>query len=162
MSLYFKKRGIRIIGVALEGQGGSPVVVFDDPDTGEFLPIATDPFDTEILIRDFVGEGDRSATAWLGDLLRLNPPKQGVLDVDSDGRPFVRLDFNMLQLRQSRYLPLGEGLALVRRLSLPLFADDRLFEESRDELSYLTRTRAFSGDFLYLTPPQYAPNIPME
>lgn len=162
MSFYLKKREIRIVGVALEGSGGSPVIVFNDPVKGDFLPVPADPFDTEILIRDFVGEGDRTAAAWLGDLLQRNPPRRGIVEIDDEGRPFVRLEFGGLRLANSRYLPFGEGLALVRRLSVPLYADDRLFGVSRDELSYLTESRAFSSDFLYLTPPQYAPNIPME
>ena len=162
MSFYIKKRGIRIVGVALEGSGGSPVIVFDDPVKGDFLPVPTDPFDTEILIRDYVGEGDRTAAAWLGDLLQRTPPRRGFVEIDDEGRPFVRLEFGGLFPGKSRYLPFGEGLALVRRLSVPLYADDRLFGVSRSELSYLTESRAFSGDFLYLTPPQYAPNIPVE
>jgi hypothetical protein len=154
MSLNMKKRTVRIIGVALAGRGGSPVVVLDDPINGDFLPVSADPFDAEILIRDYIGEGDRTAAAWLGDLLKRSPPRRAVLEIDDDGRPHI-------QFRKNQYLPLGEGLALVRRLSIPLFADERMFDNSADELSFLTETRAFSGDFLYLTPPQYAPNIPM-
>ncbi len=164
MSLIYKKCVVRIIGVALEGRSGSPVIVFDDPVSGNFLSVAVDPFDAEILIREFVGESDYSAAAWLGDLLQSNPPRRGIVEIDNEGKPFVRLEFGNLRgmaSKKNRTLPFGDGLTLIHRLSLPLYADERLFDVSREELSFLSDSSAFNGDFLYLTPPQYAPNIPV-
>lgn len=141
--------------MALAGRNGAPVVVFDDPIQGDFLPVSTNPFDAEVIIRAFSGEGDDTAVTWLGEILELNPPRCGIVEIDSDGDP--RVSFG-----KDRHLSLGEGLALVHHLSIPLFADEKLFGISSDELSFLSESYAFSGDFLYLTPPQYAPNIPME
>lgn len=155
MSPKIKKRSVRIIGVALAGRDGAPVVVFDDPVKGEFLPVSTNPFDAEIIIRAFSGEGHHTAVTWLGEILERNPPRSGVVEIDDDGDPAVIFG-------KDRHLPLGEGLALVHHLSIPLYANETLFEISSSELSFLTESYAFSGDFLYLTPPQYAPNIPIE
>lgn len=141
--------------MALAGRNGAPVVVFDDPIQGDFLPVSTNPFDAEIIIRAFSGEGGYTAVTWLGEILEKNPPRCGIVGIDMDGDPFV--DFG-----KNRHLPLGEGLALVHHLSIPLSANEDLFRISSDELSFLSESYAFSGDFLYLTPPQYAPNIPME
>lgn len=141
--------------MALAGRDGEPVVVFDDPIQGDFLPVATNPFDAEIIIRAYSDEGGSTAVTWLGEILEKNPPRGGVVDIDADGGPYV--DFG-----KNRHLPLGEGLALVHHLSIPLSANENLFRITSHELSFLSESYAFSGDFLYLTPPQYAPNIAIE
>jgi len=163
MSPEYKKCAVRVIGVALEGRQGEPVLVFDDPLSGDFLTVPVGPFDAEMIIRDYLGDAVHSAAAWLEELLKSAPPQRGVLDLSESGSPRIRLEFGVLGLGsgKNRLLPLGEGLALLRRLSVPLFAGEHLFDSSRDELRYLSESKAFSGEFLYLTPPQYAPNIPM-
>jgi len=163
MSSEYKKCVIRIVGVALEGRQGTPVLVFESPLSGEFLTVSVDPFDAEMIIRDFIGDAEHSAAAWLEDLLKSSPPLRGVLDAGEEGQPRVLLEFGFLGLgfRRNRILPLGEGLALLRRLSVPLYAGKYLFDTSREELGFLSESKAFGGEFLYLTPPQYAPNIPM-
>ena len=153
------------MGVALEGQQGLPIVVFNDVLSGDFLTVPVDPFDAEILIRDFSGEAESSAAAWLGSLLIGSPPVRGTLFIDDDNLPRIRIEFSSLRLngsKKNRSLPLGEGLILIRRLALPLYADERLFDLSQEELAFLNAVRAFGGNFLYLTPPQFAPNIPLE
>ena len=153
---------IRIVGVALEGRDGSPFVVFESPETGSFLPLPADPFDAEIIIREFLGEGDHSAVSWLGDLLRRSAPRRGRIETDSGGRPVMRFPSGVPGGRQERLLPFGEGLALCRRLNIPMVAAEELFDSSREELSWLASSGTFTGDFLYLSPPQYAPGIPVE
>lgn len=162
MSPDLHKCVIRVVGVALSGQAGSPVVVFNNPENREYLTLAVDPFDAEILIRDFSGEADDSAVSWLGDLLSSSPPNRADVVFSEDGRPEICLSFGRLIPGRRQRLSLGEGLALVRRLSLELYAPEKLFRDSAVEINYLTETRAFSNQFLYLTPPQYAPNIPLE
>jgi len=165
MSLIYKKCVIRIIGVALEGQKGLPVVVFDDPQSGDFITVSVDPFNAEILIRDYAGEADSSAAAWLGSLLEGRPPLRGIINVDDEGNPGIQLEFGALRpkgLKRSLSLSLGEGLILARRLSVPLYAEEHLFDSSRDELSFLNKVKAFGRNFLYLTPTQFALNIPLE
>ncbi|MCK5736771.1 MAG: hypothetical protein KAH21_09845 [Spirochaetaceae bacterium] len=154
---------VRIIGVALEGQQGMPVVVFDDPENGDFLTVSVDPFDAEILIRDYIGEAEHSAAAWLGDFLKTSPPRRGIIEKDDGGTFLIKLEFGILRsvgLKRDRVLPFGEGLMLLRRLSIPLYADELLFDTSREELTFLTESNAFGGEFLYLTPEQYTSIIP--
>ncbi len=165
MSLKYKKCVIRIIGVALEGQQGLPVVVFDDPESGDFITVSVDPFNADILIRDYVGEADSSAAAWLGNLLESRHPLRGIINIGDEGTPRIQFEFGVHRpkgLKRNLSLPLGEGLILARRLSLPLYAEERLFDSSRDELLFLNREKAFGRDFLYLTPPQFASDIPLE
>jgi|GEM_PF-1738141 len=164
MSLNSELNTIQLIGVALEGLQGMPVIVFENPVNGEFLTVAVDPFDAEILIRDYIGEAGHSAAAWLGELLESSPPSRGILDMSAEGIPLIRMEFGILRsggLKKHRVLSLSEGLILSRRLSIPLSADEQLFDTSREELSFLAGTEAFSREFFYLTPPQYAPNIPV-
>ena len=153
---------IRIVGVALEGRDGSPFVVFESPETGSLLTLPADPFDAEIIIREFIGEGDVSAVSWLGDLLHRSPPRRGRIDTETSDRPVVRFTLGGQGIRQDKILPFGEGLALCRRLDIPMVAADELFDSSREELSWLASSGTFMGDFLYLSPPQYAPGIPVE
>ncbi len=165
MSLKYKKCVIRIIGVALEGQQGLPVVVFNDPESGDFITVSADPFNAEILIRDYAGEADSSAAAWLGSLLENRPPIRGIINVDNEGNPRIQLEFGVHRLKglgRKLSLSLGEGLILARRLSVPLYAEEHLFDSSRDELSFLNMNKTFGRDFLYLTPTQFASNIPLE
>lgn len=146
---------LRVVGVALSGRDGSPVVVFEEPLSGDFLPVNIDPYEAEMVIRGFVGDDAGSAVSWLADLLTHHPPKRAVIEMDKDGRPYLRLSAR-------RHLALGEGLALARRLGFPIMAEDGLFESTRGELAFLSDSGAFLKDFLYLTPPQYAPNMPLE
>ena len=149
----------------MEGQQGLPVVVFDDPDSAEFITVSVDPFNAEILIRDYAGEADYSAAAWLGNLLESRPPLRGIINVGDEGIPQIQFEFGVHRpkgMKRNQSLPLGEGLILARRLSLPLYPEEHLFDSSKDELSFLNREKAFGRDFLYLTPPQFASNIPLE
>jgi len=150
-----RTRQLRVVGVALTGRDGSPVVVFEEPLSGDFLPLNTDPYEAEMVIRGFVGEDEGTAVSWLAELLTHRPPKRAVIEMDENGRPFLRLS-------AKRYLAFGEGLALSRRLGFPIMAEDDLFESARGELTFLSDSGAFLKDFLYLTPPQYAPNMPLE
>jgi len=165
MFLKYKKRVMRVIGVALEGQHGLPVVVFKDSESSVFLTVSADIFDAEMLIRDFTGEDESSASAWLSVFLEKRPPQRGIVYVDKDGDSRIRLEFGTIRFKESkrnRSLTLGEGLIISRRLSLPLYADERLFEPSKNELEFLNESGAFAGNFLYLTPPQFALNIAVE
>jgi len=150
-----RTRQLRVVGVALSGRDGSPVVVFEEPISGDFLPVNTDPYEAEMVIRGFVGDDEGTAVCWLADLLTHRPPKRAIVELDENNRPFLRIS-------AKRHLAFGEGLALARRLGFPIVAGDDLFDSTRGELAFLADTGAFLQDFLYLTPPQYAPNIPLE
>ena len=152
---------IRIVGVALEGRDGAPVVVFESQGTGELLPLPIDPFGAETLIRGYLGENDEAAVAWLADALGKSAPSAGRI-VSGDDAYWVRFPFRLSRRPKVRRLPLGEGLSLCRRLEIPLYAAESLFEASRDDLAWMAGSGSFLGDFLYLSPPQYAPGIPME
>lgn len=162
MSFEFQQSEIQVVGVSLSGRDGRPLIVFECPGSGDFLPLAVSPFDAETVIRDFTGDGESTAVAWLEDLLVRRKPRRAVLVDDGDDGPALRLDFRRTSRAPSRRLAVGEGLALVRRLDLSLLAEDRLFRRSREELAHLARGRGFRENFLYLTPPQFAPNIPLE
>jgi hypothetical protein len=95
-------------------------------------------------------------------MLADSPPLRAYVDANEEERPVIRLDFSRFSRKMSRRLPIGEGIALVRRLGLPLRADRNLFAEGRDEVAFLTESSAFRNEFLYLTPVQFSPNIPME
>ena len=154
-----------IVGVALEGRDGTPVVVLESPDSGRFLPLSVDTFDAEILIRDFLDdqpETTDSAAAWLADLLRKTPPRMARVDFFDNGSPAVRLQFGLSPAAGDRLLPPGEGLVLCRRLNLPVSASEELYEATREDLKWMGSNGTFTGDFLYLSPPQYAPGIPVE
>lgn len=154
-------RSLRIVGVALEGREGSPVVVLESPGTGLFLPLAVDPFEAEIIIREFLETPD-TAVAWLAQAIQSSPPRRGRIEMDSEGSPRMHLLYGLASSERDRYLSVGEGMILCRRLGIPVSAPESLFETSRDELSWLSSTGTFTGDFLYLSPPQYAPGIPVE
>ena len=177
MVLYYGRRAIyfpmmaskgnmhelRIVGIALAGSDGSPLVVFQDTETGDFLPLPTDPFDAEIVIREFTGDGDGTAVGWLVDAIGRNTPRGAVVETDADGPPKIRFSFGWgMKGLTTRVLPLGEGLGLCRRLDLPVSVDAGVFESFSRELDYLRTRHAFRRNFLYLTPPQYAPTIPVE
>ena len=151
------KQRILVLGVALEGSTGSPAVVFRSASENRFLALNADPFEAETIIREFTGEGDSSAVAWLAGILGRRKPCRAHLLME-EGRSWIV--FQCL-FRRKRRLALGEGLALIHRLSVPLTASEELFQSSAQEMAYLGSRSVFSGDFLYLTPPQYAPNIPL-
>ena len=158
---------IRVVGVALEGRQGSPAVVSENLFTGEFLSLPVDPFDAEMIIRAYLDDdtdtdtsGESHAIAWLADLMNRNPPRRARIESCRTGE--YRIRFSFLPGTADRYLGPGEGLALCRRLSVPLCAERALFEATREDVNWLSRRGAFTGDFLYLSPPQYAPGIPVE
>ena len=158
----YKKCVVRVLGVALEGLRGLPVVVFDSPESGEFLSVTVNPFDAEILIGDYAGEAESSASSWLAELLQGNPPRRGIVYLNNNENPMVRLEFGVLQkgFNRERSLSIGEGLSIVRRLALPLYAEERLFEDSGEDFSFLNSKETFGREFLYLTPMQFASSIP--
>ena len=164
MSKNYKKCGVRVLGVALEGLRGMPVIVFDSPENGEFFSVSVSPFDAEILIGDYAGEAESSASSWLAALLESSPPLRGIVHLDKNGNPLVRLEFGVLRkgFSRDRSLSIGEGLSIVRRLALPLYAEESLFADSGEELSFLNSRETFGRDFLYLAPLQFASNIPTE
>lgn len=152
---------VQIVGVALAGRRGNPIAVLRAPESGDFLSLPLSAFDAETLIKDHVGEEESCAVSWLEDMLRNDPPRFCVLEVPPVGEAFIRFTCSGSPFPEIRRLGAGEGMALARRLSVPVFARDSLFSEAEDELRWLTRNRVFTGDFLYLTPPQYAPTIPV-
>ena len=154
-------REIRLFGIALTGRDGLPVAVFESSGNGDFLTLPVSPFDAEALIREFTGagEGDNTA-AWLGDIIKNRPPLRGRLELDQEETVRIHFSFSKRCSRGDRKLRLGAGFALSKRLGIPLFADNRLFFDFRPELTWLTNKNAFTGDFLYLTTPEYPSNIP--
>ncbi len=161
-----KDSSLRVIGVALEGSDGMPVVVLKESGGNIFLPVSVDPFDAETVIRSFLDEDEDdsvdSALFWLADSLKSAPPRKALIELQEDGRYRVRFITGLFSTGKDRLLPFGAGLVLCRILEIPLTASDILFENSREELSWLSNTGTFLGDFLYLSPTQYAPRIPVE
>ncbi len=153
---------LHVVGVALTGRDGFPVVVFQDTERENFLSLPTDPFEAEFIIREFIGEGEDSAVSWLAEIIGGKSLRQAVLEIGADNRPAVRFFFGGLKTPSERVLPLGEGLGLCRRLRLRLSAESDIFELFRDELAFLCKGNAFRENFLYLTPPLYAPTIAVE
>ncbi len=159
---------LRVVGVALEGRDGSPVIVLESSGTGRFLPVSVSPFDAEMLIRMFLeddspdGLSPVSATEWLADYLRNRPPRLARLESADDGSLRVRFQYGFSISGRDRLMSPGEGLALCRNLGLSLQGSEGLFDMFREDLSWLSSTGTFTGDFLYLSPPQYAPGIPVE
>ncbi|MCG8452189.1 MAG: hypothetical protein MI717_03280 [Spirochaetales bacterium] len=150
---------LMILGVALTGRDGSPVIVMEESAGGRFLPIPADPFQTEMLIRNFTEENHNSSVSWLAELLSTRPPQRALLELNGNGDIHVRFAYR----KQNRgyALPLGEGLSLVKLLHTPLFAEEPLFVLCEHELQYLSHHTNFTENFLYLTPAQYASNIPI-
>ena len=154
-----------IVGVALEGRNGTPVIVLESPDSGRFLPLSIDTFDAEILIRDFLDDqpgAPDSAASWLADLLRRTPPRLARIVFSDDGFPAIRLQFGTTASSKDRLLPPGEGLVVCRHLNLSVTASEELYQATREDLRWMSSNGTFIGDFLYLSPPQYAPGIPVE
>ena len=150
---------LMVLGVALTGRDGSPVIVMEESVGGRFLPVPADPFQTEMLIRNFTEENHNSAVSWLGEQLRARPPQRALLETRSNGDIQVRFAYR--KQNHGYTLPLGEGLSLVKLLHIPLFADEPLFALCEHELQYLSHHTNFTENFLYLTPAQYASNIPI-
>jgi len=150
--MYFDKVEIRVAGLALTGSDGSPMVAFTDPRSGECLLLAIDPFQAEFIIRDFLGETENTAVSWLSELLRNASISRAEVEIDDEGMPVISLVFERSDSSQRHRLPLGDGLALVRRHSLPLYAHSYLFRNSKKEFQYLRERSAFGEEFLHLNP----------
>ena len=135
-------------------------MVFADTTYGEYLPVETDPYEADFLIRDYISEADNSAAAWLAEIFGRQSARKANLERDEEGRVVVHVSFGDLWRRKQHILRLGEGLALVRRLSIPLSANPDIFETRERELAHLAATNAFRRDFLYLTPPQLSGLFP--
>ena len=160
MLQYPHYKEIRIFGIALAGRDGSPVVVFESPDNGDFLSLPVSPFDAEALIREFTGEGDSDgAAAWIGDLMKKSPPLRGILELDEEETVRIRFSFSNMRGMPDRRLRLCTGFALSNRLQTPLFADNHLFLDFLPELVWLSDQDTFTGNFLYLTTAGYTSNI---
>ncbi len=157
-----KEKSLGIVGVALEGRDGSPIVVLKDSCTGRFLPLSVDPFDAEMLLRDYLDEDGDSSTAWLAELLRRYPPRVVCLETAEDGSSRVRLGYSRTRGVRDRFLPVGEGLVLCRKLNLRIRAEESLFDAAGEELAWMGAHGAFTGDFLYLASGQYASGSPFE
>ena len=145
----FPLQKVTLVGVALEGMSGSPLIVFEGDETDRFLPLETDPFDIDFLIREIIGEGDDTAAAWVTDLLRRKRPTRALLTTNDEGE--ARL---VISGRRVRGLPkafrLGEGLVIARRLDLDIVAHPELFHRCEQELEWMTDHDSFRDDFLFL------------
>lgn len=147
----FPMQKVTLVGVALEGMSGLPLIVFEGDETGRFLPLETDPFDIDFLIREIIGEGEDTAAAWVTDLIRRKRPKKALLITNDEGE--ARL---LISGSRVRGLPkafrLGEGLVIARRLGLEITVHPQLFERCEDELDWMTDHGSFRDDFLFLDP----------
>jgi len=156
VSMYFDKVEVCIVGVALTGSSGSPMAAFTDPRSGECFLLAIDPFQAEFIIRDYLGETENTAASWLSDMLRNSSISRAEVEVDDEGLPVINLVFKRSNSSQRHKLSLSDGLALVRRHSLPLYAHSYLFRNSEKDLECLSKKRAFGDQFLYLDPSELA------
>lgn len=162
MSFKRNIHDLHIVGVALTGRDGFPVIVFKDSTTGSFLSLPTNPFEAEYIIHEFIGEGEGTAVSWLSEILGGKAPRRACLEIGDEKLPAVRFFFGGIKTPSERVLPLSEGLSLCRRLNLSLSVETEVFEFFREELAFLCNDNAFRENFLYLTPPQYAPTIAVE
>ena len=151
MVKMFPFQKVTLVGVALEGMSGSPLIVFEGEETDRFLPLETDPFDIDFLIREIIGEGEDTAAAWVTDLIRRKRPTRALLTSNDEGEP--RLVISGSRIRGlPKAFRLGEGLVIARRLKLEIVAHPELFHRCEDQLEWMADHGTFREDFLFLDP----------
>ncbi|PIE04577.1 MAG: hypothetical protein CSA76_03505 [Spirochaetales bacterium] len=144
---------IDIVGISLEGSSGSPAVIFQSREYPDMFCLDIDVFAAEMIVREFSGESSFSTLGWLEEFLSRRPPRFGL--VEKTGEDGIRVGFSSPGSRHKRYLRLGEALALSRRLSIPLYAEEPLFFKSFSEKAWLSNSNTFIEDFLYFSPLHY-------
>lgn len=144
------------MGMALKGVNGVPVVIFQSLWQSDRFILEVSPFEAEMIIRDFLGEQPSSAVSWLEEYLRENPPRFGRMQNPSPAGGEVCFFFSGNVSEKERSLPLSEALSLARRLRIPLFADERFFENAPRDNSFLSTFRIIPGDFLYVPSMDYS------
>jgi len=143
---------IQIIGVSFSEPELTPVLIFNNLFDGSYFSLPTDPFSAEILIRDYSGEGENSAAAWLSGILMEKSPNKACIKITGDGGLSVLIKFGrVLRTVQGRYLSLGEGLAVARRLSLPVFAEESVIYLYGNSQSFEKEGFSLKKDFLILS-----------
>ena len=143
---------IQIIGVSFSEPDLTPVLIFNNLLDGSYFSLPTDPFSAEILIRDYNGEGENSAAAWLSGVLREKSPKKACIRITGDGSLSVLMKFRRtIRTMYGRHLSLGEGLAVARRLALPVFVEESVISLYGSTQSFAEEELSLKKDFLILS-----------